>query len=109
MCDVQAYRILAHEHFSRLDPLEYLQTNVCSQQYFQLHKMQNEDRHIHTERLLHVMIMTRYEDERLAEGRFAAFTDKKERKLLASDNRRKKMDTCLQKVRAARAPHGGEG
>lgn len=40
----------------------------------------------------------RYEDERLAEGRFAAFTDKKERKLLASDHRRKKMVTCLQKV-----------
>ena len=46
--------------------------------------------------------MGRYEDERLAEGRFAAFTDKKERKLLASDYRRKKMDTCMQKVRAAR-------
>eukprot|EP00903_Cladosiphon_okamuranus_P012722 g11894.t1 len=39
-----------------------------------------------------------YEDERLAEGRFAAFADKKERKLLASDYRRKKMDTCMQKV-----------
>ncbi|CAM9350177.1 unnamed protein product [Pylaiella littoralis] len=39
-----------------------------------------------------------YEDERLEEGRFAAFTDKKERKLLASDHRRKKMVTCLQKV-----------
>lgn len=51
--------------------------------------------------------MNRYEDERLAEGRFAAFTDKKERKLLASDYRRKKMDTCLQKVRAAR--HGVPG
>ncbi|CAM9335239.1 unnamed protein product [Scytosiphon promiscuus] len=39
-----------------------------------------------------------YEDERLAEGRFAAFTDKKDRKLLASDHRRKKMGTCMQKV-----------
>lgn len=47
--------------------------------------------------------MDRYEDERLAEGRFAAFTDKKERKLLASDYRRKKMDTCMQKVRGLEA------
>ncbi|CAN0286166.1 unnamed protein product, partial [Ectocarpus sp. 12 AP-2014] len=39
-----------------------------------------------------------YEDERLAEGRFKAFTDRKDRKLLASDYRRKKMVTCMQKV-----------
>ncbi|CAM9577408.1 unnamed protein product, partial [Ectocarpus sp. 4 AP-2014] len=39
-----------------------------------------------------------YEDERLAEGRFKAFTDRKDRKLLASDYRRKKMDTCMQRV-----------
>lgn len=55
------------------------------------------------------VIMNRYEDERLAEGRFAAFTDKKERKLLASDHRRKKMDTCLQKVRSRRARGGTDG
>lgn len=45
-----------------------------------------------------ILCSYRYEDERLAEGRFAAFTDKKERKLLASDYRRKKMEICLQKV-----------
>lgn len=53
--------------------------------------------------------MDRYEDERLAEGRFAAFSDKKERKLLASDYRRKKMETCMQKVRAASKARGGKG
>lgn len=52
--------------------------------------------------------MDRYEDERLAEGRFAAFSDKKERKLLASDYRRKKMETCMQKVRTASKARGGK-
>ena len=46
-----------------------------------------------------IIPVNRYEDERLAESRYASFTDKKERKLLASDNRHKKMDTCMQKAR----------